>query len=698
MDLSSLMFWKKKPIKEVPINEAGQKTSGQITQANIQNFVVKAVGNIEQTSTTDFESPKTDLNEIHDAIAADSYIKLAVSKYAQLIFKAGYNIVSSNDSAAEYIRGRFRMMSFRTGNPIDVTFQQIADDLVAYSNAFLIKSRIDMTNIGGLQAKGIYDTKPVGGYFRVAPTTMQIKRDKNGAIKNYQQQVGNEKKSYKPTEVVHFYIDKAGGEAFGTPRIVAALEDVKILRKIEGNVLKLIYRYAMPIVQMKIGIPEAGLMATDKEIKEARSEIEKLSDDGILITNERTEFNSLGAEGEALNAAPYLSYFEQRVFAALCLSNSQVGRGGAKQDANSMEEQVHDTVKRYQRAIRVFIEEKIINELLLEGGFNPLMDEHDIVRFQFNEINLDTKVKMQTHALNQFQGNAISFEEMRQQMGLRADNVDEKRLYQNMVITPAQLALIAAKSGTSGSTSANVGASGPSKTNLTKGTIKNIISPQNQHGATTAIIKEANSIDITESSTEENIENYKKNFNTVYKKYLSMRNDICDDGQKAAIVLPLSRDSILKNIENYVIKNAKDGSDRALKDSKKSLDSAHELPSSILMWEAKKVLTSMFKDIEKKLKSCNTREDREKVFNSMEYRLRFLMESIASKAYWFGYAKTCSYLKIPKIYVSFGKSDDKKEHEAVVHTDHFSLDDIPPFHAYCSCRLGTEKEKAGEKT
>ena len=46
-------------------------------------------------------------------------------------------------------------MSFMTGTPFDIVLQQVADDLVAYSNAFLIKSRVDMTNIGGLQAKGL---------------------------------------------------------------------------------------------------------------------------------------------------------------------------------------------------------------------------------------------------------------------------------------------------------------------------------------------------------------------------------------------------------------------------------------------------------------------------------------------------------------------------------------------------------------
>ena len=56
-----------------------------------------------------------------------------------------------------------------------------------------------------------------------------------------------------------------------------------------------------------------------------------------------------------------------------------MGRGGAKQDSESMEAQIHDTVKYIQRIMSIFIKEKILNELLFEGGYNPILNEEDIV-------------------------------------------------------------------------------------------------------------------------------------------------------------------------------------------------------------------------------------------------------------------------------------------------------------------------------
>ena len=688
----------------IKIKEAsGGSTSGQITSANIKNFTVKAVGNVSDDLTTDFNSPEADLSEIRDAISADSYIKLAVTKYSQLIFKAGYNIVSENDAAAEYIQSRLNWMSFMAGTPMDIIYQQIAEDLVSYSNAFLIKSRVAMTNIGGMAIKGVFSNQPVGGYFRVDPTTMQIKVDATGTIKNYQQEVGNTTKSYKPEDVIHFYIDKQGGALFGTPRLESALEDVKILRKIEGNVLKLIYRYSAPLMQMKIGLPEVGFRATEQEIKEARQEVEKLSDDGLMITNEATEFKTIGAEGQALDASSYLKYFEARVFSALSLSNAMAGRSGAKQDADSMEEQVHDTVKFFQRQFKTFFENSVIIELLLEGGYDPLNNMTDMVNFQFNEINLDTQVKMETHAMNMFQGNAIPYEEMRNQLGLKNNNVDESRLYSNMITHANEVDLLNIKLGASStdSSTANSGTTGPDKETKTPDTAKNIMSPQNQNGTSSAKIKENLSINESVQAdknevTKANKADYRKNFSAIYKKYNTVRNEICEDVATAAISLPLIRDSINDSLTYYISSKAEEGYMKCIKDAGKSPDMNLNMISAVLLTQTKNNLTTMFKDIQKKLKKTSTRAEREAAFDSSEYRLRFLTEHVASKAYWYAYVKTARALKIAQVHVEFNQgSDDKKEHNKTINTSHFSLDDIPAFHPYCKCRLGIKK--AGEK-
>ena len=230
--------------QEDMFNFSNNKTSSMslVNKKSIQNFIVKAVGYVTaQTQRRElFTRPEFNLSEIRDASEADSYVKISLSKYSYLIYKAGWKFKSENQQAIDYLEQRFRIMSYCTGVPMDILMQGIADDLVRYSNAFLLKSRVE--RIPGVKAQPVTDDGMiVGGYTRVDPCSIRIKRDKHGNILKYEQGRGGNKKQFKPDDVIHFYLDKDANNAFGTPRILAALEDVKLLRKIEGNVTALIY-------------------------------------------------------------------------------------------------------------------------------------------------------------------------------------------------------------------------------------------------------------------------------------------------------------------------------------------------------------------------------------------------------------------------------------------------------------------------
>lgn len=702
--LDSLKFWKPNipEFKEAGAASTPKQSSGgsspAFSQDDIKKFTIKATGRSAQSN--DLTASEYSLTEIQNAIKSDSYIKRFVTDYSQLIFKAGYNIVGENDAAAEYIRKRLRLMSFMTNESFDNLMIEIGNDLVAYSNAFLVKSRTDFNgiNLSDLTINPVYDNKAVGGYFRIDPSTIEIQRDTNGAIKTYQQTLGNDTVKFKPTDVIHFYIDKEPSNAFGTPRIASALEDVKMLRRIEGNVERLIYRCLFPITQMKVGIPQQGMMATDQEIKEAQQVVEQLVDDGLIITNEKVEFKNLGANNVALNAEPYLNYFEKRVFSALYLSTSMMGRGGVKQDADSMEEQVHDAVKYFQKSISNFIQNNLFNELLLEGGFNPILNESDIVYFVFNEINLETKVKVENHYLNQYQGNAITFEELRQELGRRADNISLDNIYANAVTQKNKMDLVWAGKGMltpDGTASPENGdPKAADKSSDENKQISNTDQPENQYGKSSVNIKEfKESADDRNKITKKNIDIYKKKFSVIYNKFQAMRNDVCDDVKNQdAFTIPLTRESIMKMLEKYMEKELAAGYKKAIRDcGNKNPDFTFDIQTINIVKETKNTIDEIFKEISKRIKKCKTREEKESVFNSLEYRLRFLTEYTVSKAYWYAYVKTCNALGKEKVYVDFGNSEDKKSHKNVIDTKHFSLDDIPPFHAYCSCKIKTEK-------
>lgn len=597
-------------------------------------------------------------------------------------------------------------MSFATQKPMDILFQEIADDLVKYSNAFLIKKRVDaIPGMPGLQP--VFADKIVGGYFRVDPASIRIKRDLNGNILKYEQGYGRNKKQFYPRDVIHMYLDKDANNSFGTPRVIAALEDVKLLRKIEGNVSALIYRFSMPLYQWIIGLPQPGMGGTDPEIQKAQREVENSTLDGILITNERTTIKAIGAEGTALNAQGYLTYFENRVFSALGVSASQMGRGGAKQDADSMEAQIHDTVKYIQRIMEIFIREYILSELLLENGFNPILNEEDIVDYEFEEISLETKVKKENHEMLKYQSNVTSISESRRKMGYKDSPDDEEKLYKNYIDTKARMKEIdrtaehqkeitkmsiqsqnANNSGSvlKGSTANKSPRS--SKSSSPNKAVDNNNRPANQHGKTSAKIKEA-------FNSEYNKKVYTKEIYSIYM-------DACDDimnGEDSDLILPLTAETISTLLERIVDMNSNQGMVDALKDINTNVKKVSMPKEKIVLTKFYEEFSNDLKHIFKNIVKDLDKEDAdvEQAFNKYEYKVRFLEDYYARKSYWYSYVKTGAFVGIDKAYIKFSSDKDANENKDVIDTKAFTVEEIPAYHSFCNCEITYTKPKAGEK-
>ena len=692
-------------IDETPVSNIDEKSIQRININNkkMKDFVIKAIGGIQRHSDERerFQRPEYNLWEIKEASESDSYVKIAFSKYSYLIYKAGASLKGEDERVA-YLEKRFRMMSFMTQKPMDILFQEIADDLVKYSNAFLIKKRVD--GIVGINARPMLADKVVGGYFRVDPASIKIKRDKNGNVLKYEQGYGDNIREFFPRDVIHFYMDKDANNAYGTPRVVAALEDVKLLRKIEGNVTALIYRFSMPLYQWIVGLPQQGMQATQPEILKAQNDIERSTLDGIVVTNERTAIKAIGAEGSALNAEGYLRYFEERVFSALGVSASQMGRGGAKQDSESMEAQIHDTVKYIQRIMAIFIQEKILNELLLEGGYNPILNEEDIVSYEFEEISLETKVKKENHEMLKFQSNVIPFEETRRNMGMKDTVSDESRLYKNMIDKQADLEKIdrtaehqkelsrinSQNNSSSGNNGPSTGNKAP-RSNKSQGPNKAVSTnnrPQNQHGTHSAKIKEGLELD-----------NHKKKFKDLFQNYDLACEDL-ENGEDLEIITSILKNALVASLNDIVDKYSM----QAIVDATEEINAVNKtnklLPEkSIDLEDFYEESEIAFKKLVKTLKNAieENNNDYSAAFEKYEYKLRFISDFIVRKAYWYSYAKTGALLDVKQAYIIFNSEKDAEGRNDKIDTKAFTVDDIPAYHSFCDCEITYNKEKAGEE-
>lgn len=477
-----------------------------------------------------------DLAQIKNAVLTDSYLAVAVRKFSQLITKAGYQIKSKNEDAANYINDRLKVIEFRTKIPFYTLITSIARDLYTYSNSYIIKTRDNNTEKFGLKAEKIFSGGAISGLFLADPASVTIRRNEAGAIDVY---VINQEE-YSPNDVIHLYIDKMNNADYGTSRIYSALEDVTMLRKAEGLVMTILYRFAIPVLHIKVGNTAEGQYATQKEINDARDAFQEMPNDGFIVTNERTEIQAITPNMQANQLLKFLEYLELRVFSALNASKSSMGRGGGQSSADNTEALMHDEVRAFQNVITNFIEKYLFTELLLEGGFNPLLNKDDYVSFTFNEVSIDTKIKLESNTIQKYQGNVITLEEARRELGF-SNEVSEEDMYAFTITQKGKLDLVDAQADAAIKTAKATMALNPQANSSSnddgldnrKFNGKKSASTPNDYFSNDANPSNQNtdkhSIKVKESlNTEQNIEDYSKNFSEVGKLYKDLSNILTD--------------------------------------------------------------------------------------------------------------------------------------------------------------------------
>ena len=402
------------------------KTTGG--QRELASEVVKAVV-YKTTDSTDFEEPDFSMETIETAYDSDSYIRQGVDKYVDQIFKEGYSFYGNDTSMVEYINLRLAYIAEATGIPTYQFLIDIAEDIVKYGNCMIIKARTNDVNAfpQGVNIQGLMGKDAIAGYFCANPSTMTVLRDDYGTITKWKQKTDKGEQEFDPQDVLHFYYKRKKGNAFGTSILIPVLNDVKALRDAEENVLRMMWRGVYPIQHVKVGTEDAP--ATDAEVDRVTETIEDSEIDANLVTSERVEVKPIIAD-KVIDAEPYLRYFEQRVFSGLGIPEIMFGRGDTanRSTGDNMTSEMADRIRAMSRTIEIFFNEFIVKELLMEGGYDILLNPDQKVEFRFNDNDVDVKIKKEVHAIYKYEHNSITEDEMRELLGMDpiADSDREK--------------------------------------------------------------------------------------------------------------------------------------------------------------------------------------------------------------------------------------------------------------------------------
>ena len=148
-----------------------------------------------------------------------------------------------------------------------------------------------------------------------------------------------------------------------------------------------------------------------KESDLVRNTIEYMPSGGIFVSDHRHKIEAIGSEGKALSIQDYIDYFKKRVFAGLGVSPIDMGEGDTanRSTANTLSKIAIQDVEALQATIKTFIETYVINELLLEGGYeDALLNDERKVQIKFGTVDKEEKSKEENQAIQLWTNNLIN--------------------------------------------------------------------------------------------------------------------------------------------------------------------------------------------------------------------------------------------------------------------------------------------------
>lgn len=682
-----ISFGKRRDIKDAQSATLAvvQKTPGQRT--NVKN-PVQSYGTRQA-----FYKAEYNLLEIGTIEDVESLVRQSFQKKTALMYKEGEKFAGKNKDTINYIKSRLQQIEYVSNVGWRTLLRETGYGLISRSNYFWVKVRNEDLSGG----RSIGNVPPVAAYFGMGPEHVTIKRDENGKITKYRQEIDGKIKEWNPRDIIHFYAYKKPGFLFGTPSITPVKDDIRALRRIEENVELLIYQTLFPIFQYKVGTeskPAGDVRLSDgtimSEVDYVRQQIEQMPAEGGIVTPERHTIEYIGAEKAGMKAREYLDYFKQRVISGLGMSGVDIGDGDTanRATADSMSRALVDSVKDYQDILEEFINREVIQELLLESTFGfDVLAEENTVQFKFKEVDIEQQMKENVNAQVMYNGNIITVNEAREVAGKEPITPEEEELmfHNRVTMTQTQLQVDAQLKAASmkGATASD-----------SNGQALNMSRPTNQHG--------------TKTGPQASRKDYYIKDSFLGDTTRMLKSDILDhidqrkiDKRWINVMVDSAKTSVLTRYEKVTRLAYAEG----LKDARLSDQNVEKLIISDYP-EVKKYMTKyvdkFFKDIVGKVtRTIDKMTDSDKpkaeiadavteVIDSIKYRAEFIDRTERMRAYNYGKAIALSSLGYKQANIAKDTECEQcKELNYVVELDNFTMDSIPPFHANSIAKITT---------
>nr|DAD60183.1 MAG TPA: Portal protein [Bacteriophage sp.] len=392
------------------------------------SYFGKRTGGFNDVIYHGFKNHEYDLYEYARIIDTEAIVAKAFERQRALIFKNGYFFESNDPKNVEYIKSRIREIEYVTGTTFRNFIEEMAYNLVMFHNAYILLIRDEDKSTGESVNVGSKKLEPIAGWFNLPTETIQRKIKENGDVEMYKQYLDPATfRLFTPEKVRHLKYNARSGFTMGTPPLEAVKDDILALRRIEESVETLIYKGIFPMIHVKVGTeanPARVLVDGTDEVEKMGYVMHELDEYGGITTSERVEVKAIGSESLALRVESYLEYFKDRVMLGLGVSDIDMGIGDSSGKATGqiISQTLKEAVINKQDAIAEFVTNFLLKPLLVESGRYDAeyeIPEEDLVKFRFNHVDQDARIKIESHILNMFNSGLLSINEARAEIGYK---------------------------------------------------------------------------------------------------------------------------------------------------------------------------------------------------------------------------------------------------------------------------------------
>ena len=406
----------------------------EITKSPVLSFFGPRVNSV--SNYTEFTPHEYDLYEYSRIIDTEAIVYKAFERKKSLMFKNGYLLTSDSDDNISYIKQRLKEFHYVSGKSFEGFVEELAYNLIMFHNAYVLMYRDLDKSTGKSISVGDEEIEPLAALFNMPTESIERKLKDDGSVSRYKQKISYTKyRTFSPKIIRHLTYNKRPGFTMGTPPLEAVKDDIIALRRIEESVETLIYKSLFPIIHVKVGTethPATTLRDGSSEVSAMSKVLKEIDDSGGVVTSERVEIKSIGAESMALRVESYLEYFKNRVMIGLGVSTTDLGIGDSsgKATGSIISQTLKEAVIDMQRVVARFITEEIFSDLLVESGkykAKYMIPVEDMVTLSFNSVDHDSQIKIESHWLNLANSKMISQSELRALIGKRPMSDDEMR-------------------------------------------------------------------------------------------------------------------------------------------------------------------------------------------------------------------------------------------------------------------------------